>query len=98
MNLADYAGRKVRIKVSLASCCYSVHIAYGYFVGKVGPAELSVNACGDGDTVAVIEAPPGFEKYEWISRTSDITAYPSEFATGPIISQSQATATIPADN
>ncbi len=98
MNLLDYESQTVRIIFILSGCSPTAHWSYGYVTAKVGPAELSVNACGDGDTVAVIEAPPGFEKYEWISRTSDITAYPSEFATGPIISQSQATATIPADN
>ncbi len=98
MNLADYEGSKVRLKAMIASCCYQIHIAYGYFVGEVGAAELTVNACGDGDTVAVVEAPPGFQKYEWISRPSDFTDYPDQFGAGPIIHESTATAEVPADN
>ncbi|MDD3725132.1 MAG: PKD domain-containing protein, partial [Bacteroidales bacterium] len=98
MNLSDFQGSKVRIKIILSSCTYQVHSAHGYFVGKVGPAELTVNACGNADTVAVIEAPPGFQRYEWISRTSDFTDYDNQFASGPSILTSEATATASANN
>lgn len=98
MNLADYEGQRVRLIFILSGCEPTAHYAYGYVTAKVAPAELTVNACGNADTVAVLEAPPGFQKYEWISRTSDFTDFDNQFTAGPIISTSEATATVPANN
>lgn len=98
MNLADYEGQTVRLIFILSGCSPTAHYAYGYVTAKVGPPELTVNACGNADTVAVLEAPPGFQKYEWISRASDFTDFDNQFAAGPIIYTSQATATTPANN
>jgi len=102
MNLSNYLYENVRIKVVLASCAYTAHWAYGYFVGRVGPSILTVNACGNGDTAAVITAPSGFQKYEWFRATSaSITE--SEMATissnsSAALYTSTATATSPANN
>ncbi|MBP1631013.1 MAG: hypothetical protein H6Q15_1906 [Bacteroidetes bacterium] len=98
MNLSAYEGSRVRINIILTDCSPSAHWAYGYVTAKVGPAELTVNACGNGDTIAIIEAPPGFKKYEWISSATAFTDASTQYAIGPIISQSTATATVPANN
>lgn len=99
MNLTNYIGENVRIKVILGSCCYTVHYAYGYFVGKVGPSVLTVNACGQGDTAAVITAPPGFAKYEWYVNTGNLPeSQLSTIATGTPLYSSEANATQPANN
>ncbi|MFA6200785.1 MAG: gliding motility-associated C-terminal domain-containing protein [Bacteroidales bacterium] len=99
MNLSSYLNETVRIKIVLASCCYTVHWAYGYFVGKVGPSTLTVNACGNGDTVATITAPPGFQQYDWYANPTDLPEYQlSTIATGTPLFTSTATATIPANN
>lgn len=68
-NLKEYVNQKVRIKIIIASCAPSGHFEYGYFVGKVAIPELTLNY-GNGDTVAVLEAPSGFQKYEWFRATS----------------------------
>ncbi|MBP1646030.1 MAG: hypothetical protein H6Q16_1605, partial [Bacteroidetes bacterium] len=99
MNLTNNIGERVRIKVLLAGCSASGHYAYGYFVGKVGPSVLTVNACGQGDTAAVITAPPGFAKYEWYENTGNLPEsqlYTLE--TGPLLYSSEATTTQPANN
>ena len=99
INLTNYITEKVRIKIILASCAYNVHYAYGYFVGKVGPSVLTVNACGTGDTVAVVTAPSGFEKYEWYENPGNQSeANLPNLATGTPIYSSTATATQPANN
>src|SRR5574344_233221 len=99
MNLSNFTGENVRIEITLASCCYSAHWAYGYFVGKVGPAQLTVDACGENDTVVVVEAPSGFQKYEWYANPTDLSeSQLSTIATGTPLYSSEATATQPANN
>lgn len=98
MNLSAYESNRVRIIIIMTDCEPTGHWSYGYVTAKVGPAELTVNACGNGDTIAIIEAPSGFKKYEWISSPTAFTDAAAQYAIGPIISQSTATATVPANN
>ena len=73
MDLNDYIGQKVRIKVLITACSSTNHWAYGYFVGKVAPRELEVNPCPGLDTIAaILSAPPGFAKYEWFENPNDL--------------------------
>lgn len=69
LNLKEYVNQKVRVKIILAACEPGGHFGYGYFVGKVGKPELTLNY-GNGDTIAVLEAPSGFQKYDWFKATS----------------------------
>jgi gliding motility-associated-like protein len=99
MNLTNNINEKVRIKVLLASCAWSGHYAYGYFVGRVGPSVLTVNACGSGDTAALITAPSGFYNYEWYANPDNLSESElAPLATGTPIYSSEATATLPANN
>ena len=99
MNLTNNIGENVRIKVILASCAYTIHYAYGYFVGKVGPSVLTVNACGQGDTAAVITATSGFAKYEWYKNTGNRPeSQLSELAVGTPLYSSEQNGTQPANN
>jgi len=99
MNLTNNINEKVRIKVLLASCAWSGHYAYGYFVGKVGPSVLTVNACGSGDTAAVITAPPGFANYEWYANPDNLSESElAPLATGTPLYSSEANNTQPANN
>lgn len=99
MNLTNYIGETVRIKVLLAGCQPSAHWAYGYFVGKVAPSVLTVNACGQGDTAALITAPSGFYKYEWFANPDNLSeSQLSNIANGTPIYSSVSTATLPANN
>ena len=73
MDLNDYIGQKVRIKVLITACSSTNHWAYGYFVGKVASRELEVNPCPGLDTIAaILSAPPGFAKYEWFENPNDL--------------------------
>jgi hypothetical protein len=69
LNLKEYVNQKVRVKIILAACQPGGHFGYGYFVGKVGKPELTLNY-GNGDTIAVLEAPSGFQKYDWFKAIS----------------------------
>ncbi|MBP1631295.1 MAG: hypothetical protein H6Q15_2188, partial [Bacteroidetes bacterium] len=80
MNLSAFEGNRVRINIMLTDCSPSAHWAYGYVTAKVGPAELTVNACGNGDTIAIIEAPSGFKKYEWISSPTAFNDAAAQYA------------------
>ncbi|MFA6199956.1 MAG: T9SS type A sorting domain-containing protein [Bacteroidales bacterium] len=100
-NLKEYVNQKVRVKIILAACVPSGHFGYGYFVGKVATPELTLNY-GNGDTIAVLESPSGFQKYEWFRATSAgmtetqmaaIAAVPNN-----ALYTSTATATISANN
>lgn len=72
MDLSDYVGQKIRIKISVVGCSWSGHWSYGYFVGKVAPDEIVVNSCKSPDTIATLIAPPGFQKYEWFENPNDL--------------------------
>ena len=100
MNLTNYLGTKVRIKVVLSSCKYTVHWAYGYFVGRVSPSVLNVNACGNEGNAAVIEAPPGFQSYEWYPNPGDLPESQLGTIATPanLLYSSTATITLPANN
>lgn len=100
MNLSSFTNTKIRIKVTLASCSLSGHWAYGYFVGKVGPSVLNVTACGNEGEAAHIEAPKGFQSYEWYANPEDRPEHElgAVAATQPILHTGIATLTQPADN
>ncbi len=98
MNLTSFLSQKVRVSIILSSCAWGGHWAYGYFVGKVATPELTLNG-ENGDTVAVIEAPSGFKKYEWFANPLDLPeSQLNTIATGTPSFESTATATIPANN
>ncbi|MBP1631294.1 MAG: hypothetical protein H6Q15_2187 [Bacteroidetes bacterium] len=80
MNLSAYEGNRVRVIIIMTDCEPTGHWSYGYVTAKVGPAELTVNACGNGDTIAIIEAPSGFKKYEWISSPTAFNDAAAQYA------------------
>lgn len=100
MNLTNNLGTTVRVKVILASCEWTGHWAYGYFVGKVSPSVLSVNACGNGGNAAVVEAPSGFQSYEWYPNPLDLPESQLSTIATPanLLYTSTATTTQPANN
>ncbi|MBP1631496.1 MAG: hypothetical protein H6Q15_2389 [Bacteroidetes bacterium] len=97
-NLSEFENTKVRINIILAGCSPTGHWSYGYFTAKVAPAKISSPPCLKGDTIAILEAPVGFAKYEWISRPNDFNNPSNQFNIGPIISTSSANLPQPADN
>lgn len=100
MNLTNYLGERVRIKISLAGCQPSAHWSYGYFVGRVSPSVLNVNACGNEGNAATIEAPSGFQSYEWYANPYDEPESQLADLAIPanLLYSSTATTTVPANN
>lgn len=68
VNLVEYIGTTIKLKVRVSGCAYSAHGGYGYFVAKVGAPSISLSGCaGTGDTVTLAEAPVGYDTYEWFT-------------------------------
>jgi len=64
VDLSGYIGQSVTIEMRTGDCSLSGHYGYGYIVAECQPLELIVEYC-EGDTVASITAPDGFQSYLW---------------------------------
>lgn len=63
LDLRDYMGEVVRLRVLVSECVYEYHRAYCYYTGFGTKAALDIQACGD-DNIN-LEAPVGFISYRW---------------------------------
>lgn len=63
LNLEDFHGQKIKIKISVFGCTYSAHYAYVYFTLGCTSGKLEGINCGDTPTTQFI-APEGFN-YRW---------------------------------
>jgi len=63
-NLLEYAGQTITIEFMTADCTMQYHFGYAYFVAACHPLNITLNYCA-GDSVAILTAPEGFEKYNW---------------------------------
>jgi len=63
LNLKDYLGHTVKIKLSSFGCGYTAHYGYAYFTLDCAAGSLSGLTCGE-NTIDSVKAPDGF-KYEW---------------------------------
>lgn len=64
LNLLPYVGQVITIEFTTYDCRLSGHYGYAYVAASCGPLELEVSYC-PGTNSAVIEAPPGFNTYNW---------------------------------
>ncbi len=64
IDLTRYIGRKINIEFLSANCRRRGHFGYAYFVAECQPLNITVDYC-KGDKQAVLNAPNGFESYEW---------------------------------
>jgi uncharacterized protein (TIGR02145 family) len=69
MDLTPYFGQKVFIIFTARGCWYNTHFGYAYVSAFCGYLEVTTAMC-EGDTSAVLTAPPGFN-YLW--STGDTT-------------------------
>ncbi len=63
VNLTDYIGRSIKIRLTTFDCSQSAHYGYAYFTMNCTATQLTGLACGV-EEVEDIEAPEGFA-YEW---------------------------------
>lgn len=64
VSLANYMGQTVTIQAKTGDCSLSGHYGYGYLVADCAPLQIDIRYC-QGDTNAVLVAPPGFSSYQW---------------------------------
>lgn len=67
INLRDYVGMKLKIRLSLMACEANVHFAYAYFVMDCDKGEIQGVTCGEHPEV--LRVPKGF-LYRWY-KTND---------------------------
>lgn len=71
LNLEDFHGQKIKIKISVFGCTYSAHYAYVYFTLGCTSGKLDGINCGETPTTQFI-APEGFN-YRWYRAYDDLT-------------------------
>ena len=75
INLGDYVGRKIKIRITLRACVMNYHFAYAYFVLDCDDGKIDGVACGEHpDTLSV---PEGFY-YHWYKTYDPIGAKVSD--------------------
>ncbi|MBR1768831.1 MAG: gliding motility-associated C-terminal domain-containing protein [Bacteroidales bacterium] len=77
INLANYIGESVTVRVRISDCKYEYHAGYGYICCKAEKPTIEVAGCaGMGDTITTATAPDGFESYKWfrVTRTANSQA------------------------
>lgn len=63
LNLTDYAGQDIMIRLTTTDCALGAHYGYAYFTLNCASAKIYSSSCGDEPTVS-INAPTGF-LYQW---------------------------------
>jgi len=69
MNLTPYLGQTIRLVFTTNGCCYSAHRGYAYISAYCSYLNVQTALC-EGDTMATLTGPPGFD-YLW--NTGDTT-------------------------
>lgn len=72
LNLSDYHGQEVKIRVSTFDCGQGGHYTYAYYVMDCTNAKLLTEACGDIPLITV-GAPDGFN-YTWKDETHNVVS------------------------
>ena len=80
INLSDYIGRRVRIRITSSDCGYTIHFGYSYFNLKCVPASVFDPKCGDSNSANTFTAPDGFE-YRWYKLNPDSSRIGGYFST-----------------
>lgn len=73
VNLRDYIGETITIKLTTYDCSQSGHYGYAYFVLECEGGEMSDLNCGEDNPTTQFNAPEGFD-YRWYKATEpDVT-------------------------
>ncbi len=77
VNLTQYAGQTVKVRLTTRDCNYGCHAGYAYFTLNCAEAELT-------STLSEIKAPDGFD-YQWINNCTGQTVTTSQVLPLPCI-------------
>ncbi len=69
VNLREYVGQRITVRLSTADCTQGGHYSYAYFTLDCESAELSGLNCGEDNPTTTFTAPAGFN-YEWYLPTN----------------------------
>jgi len=65
VNLTNYIGDNITVKVTAGDCGHGEHFGYAYFDETVSPIELEPISFCPGDPSVTIQAPNGYSSYTW---------------------------------
>ncbi|MCB0696231.1 MAG: gliding motility-associated C-terminal domain-containing protein [Chitinophagaceae bacterium] len=68
INLTGYAGKTVALDFASGDCALGAHFGYGYVDMDCGLFQVRGVYC-NGDTSLTLNAPPGFQYYQWMDST-----------------------------
>ncbi len=71
VNLLNYLGQTITIEFMTADCAQTYHMGYAYFVASCQPLNITLRYC-TADSVALLTAPEGFERYSWTDSNGTI--------------------------
>ncbi|MBQ7530338.1 MAG: hypothetical protein IJT12_01350 [Paludibacteraceae bacterium] len=89
VNLRDYVGQTITVRLMITGCKMSAHGAYAYFTLDCESGEMSGQNCGEDNPTTTFTAPSGFN-YAWylpskpgtiLSRNQTFTIEPMDTAT-----------------
>jgi len=85
VNLRDYVGKRILVRLSTADCTQGGHYSYAYYTLDCESAELSGLNCGADNPTTTFTAPDGFN-YEWYlpSDPSTILSTEQTFTISPM--------------
>lgn len=66
LNLADYDGERLTVRLTTRDCNWGGHFGYAYFTMGCAAAKIASTSCGD-DAQMSIAAPNGFD-YQWFDK------------------------------
>lgn len=93
INLGQYEGERVTIRIRLGDCCYTAHGALGYVVASAKEPTITVAGCADeGNIITSAVAPDGFDNYEWFkvdANTSTQSAMATAYSNATILGNEQ---------
>ena len=69
LNLAEYDGERLTVRLTTRDCNWSGHFGYAYFTMGCAAAKIVSTSCGD-DAQMSIAAPNGFA-YEWFDKDNN---------------------------
>ena len=69
VNLREYVGQRITVRLSTSDCTQGGHYSYAYFTLDCESAELSGLNCGEENPTTSFTAPAGFN-YEWYLPTN----------------------------
>ncbi|MBN1117330.1 MAG: gliding motility-associated C-terminal domain-containing protein [Bacteroidales bacterium] len=64
VDLTQYIGKSVSVEFMARDCTWGLDYGYAYFVAYCRPLNIALTYCAD-DTIPVLGAPEGFERYKW---------------------------------